>query len=460
MAAEPRSPALDRLAQLGVGDVPDPGPDGAVPGSAGAQLAASIVVPGVPTMRRSAVVGVVLFAAGVIAPLAGLVWVFLRRDDLVGFVLQERTLRLFVGLSIAVVLVRVFAVIEVAYAFRRRRWIAPQTALVLAVIVVFALPVLWVASRADQARSLVADVFVKADGEPLFTPSADVPIGRGDVTNILLLGGDAGPGRWGLRTDTMILVSIDPTGGRTALISIPRNLTRLQFPPGSPMASLFPNGFDDLTNAVFPYVSTHPDLVEHYGAGGLQPEAVALAEGIGYSLDVVVDDYALVNMQGFLEVVDAIGGVAVTLDQAVPLPPSIPGGKHPVPAVIGPGVVEMDGTVAIAFVRSRSADSDYQRMGRQRQLLAALSSQVTPGQALSSFGAITGLIGDSVRTSLSAGEFSNLVDRLGDSAAVGESVGLSPPLVEPGRPDYDHIKTVVAAVQGFVVTGEPSGFAN
>ncbi len=80
------------------------------------------------------------------------------------------------------------------------------------------------------------------------------------------------------------------------------------FPPGTPMADDFPDGFTDLANAVFTYVSGRPDMVEYYGRSGLQAEPVALAQGIGYSLGIEIDDYALVNMQGFADVIDAVGG--------------------------------------------------------------------------------------------------------------------------------------------------------
>jgi LCP family protein required for cell wall assembly len=265
------------------------------------------------------------------------------------------------------------------------------------------------------------------------------------TTNILLLGGDSGPGRWGLRTDTMILVSADRASGRTSLVSIPRNLQRLQFPPGSPLDDRFPDGFDNIANAVYPYVLTKPDLQEQYAKDGLQPEAVAISEAIGYSLGVRIDDYVLVNMQGFLELIDAVGGVTVDLDRAVPLPPALPGAKHDIPSSVGPGPVEMDGTLALAFARSRYADSDYGRMGRQRQLLAALGEQIS--------------LSDAVRTSLSPDAFTDLLDTLGDTAAITESVGLVPPLINPGRPDYDLIRQIVADVHEAITTGVPSQYA-
>lgn len=119
----------------------------------------------------------------------------------------------------------------------------------------------------------------------------------------------------------------------------------------------------------------------------------------------------------------------------------------------------MDGAMAIAYARSRSADSDYQRMGRQRQLLAALGSQISPTDAAAAFGAVTGALDDSMRTSLSAGEFDTLLDRLGQNSAIMESVGMTPPLVTPGSPDYNEISMIVAGVQQALIDAVPSGYA-
>jgi polyisoprenyl-teichoic acid--peptidoglycan teichoic acid transferase len=157
-------------------------------------------------------------------------------------------------------------------------------------------------------------------------------------------------------------------------------------------------------------------------------------------------------------VIDAVGGVTLELSQSVPLPPDPEG--RPLPPSIGPGVVAMDGPTATAYARSRSADSDYERMGRQRQLLAALGSQVSATEAITAFGAVTGVIEDSMRTSLSSGEFSDLLDRLGDNSAIQESVGLTPPLITPGNPDYGQIRSIIDAVQIAVVTGSPSGYSS
>jgi LCP family protein required for cell wall assembly len=455
MTNQTDAPALDRLRQFEHDHRPPARPE-RPPGSPGVQMATSIVLPGLPTIRRVPLLGVLLFAVGVAVPIVLAAWVFARRDDIVALALEPRFLTAVTAVGCAIVLTRLLAIAEVAHAFRRTSGIAGRTIVATLIVLAMAVPVLLLSMRANQARTMVASVF--GDGGPsLYVPQQQA-VDPASVTNILLLGGDAGPGRWGLRTDTMILVSINDATGRTALVSIPRNLTRLQFPPGTPLAAEYPDGFADLANAVFPHVSTDPELLEYYGKDGRQPEAVALSEAIGYSLDVEVDDYALVNMQGFADMIDAVGGVTLELSENVPLPPSIPGERE-LPSSIGPGQVEMDGATAIAYARSRSADSDYQRMERQRRLLAALGDQVSAREAISGFGGVAGVLEDSVRTSLSASEFASLLDRLGDNAAVGESVGLVPPLIEPGNPDYAQIRTIIDAVESFVVTGEPSGYA-
>jgi LCP family protein required for cell wall assembly len=442
-------------------------------GSPGAQMALSVLLPGVPAFRRVPPIALLLSLVGIVVPTIGALWAYANRGDMIGLALDERFLLGVVVVGLVAVLVRLAAIAEIAHAFRRTPGIGGRTAVATVAVLALSIPVLWVAFQANEARSAVGNVFAADDGDALFSPA---PAGEGDggsggdgatvddvdptsVKTVLLLGGDAGPGRWGLRTDTMILVTVHQASGRTSLVSIPRNLTRLQFPPGTPLHDAFPDGFTDLANAVFPYVSTRDELMAYYGRNGLQAEAVALAEAIGYSLDIAIDDYALVNMQGFLEVIDAIGGVDVEIAQRLPMPGTIPGAKYPLPDTLGPGLVHLDGTLAIAYVRSRSGDSDYQRMGRQRQLLSALGSQVSTTDALRAFGSVTGDLENSMRTSLSAGEFSDLLDRLGDNEGIHESVGLAPPLITPGSPDYPLIQDVIDQVQRAVVTGGVSGYA-
>src|SRR4029450_11680269 len=74
-------------------------------------------------------------------------------------------------------------------------------------------------------------------------PGAQDPWAGKRRLNVLLLGGAAGPGRVGTRTDTVILASINTKTGDTTLFSLPRNLTRMPFPKRSPLHKHYPYGF-------------------------------------------------------------------------------------------------------------------------------------------------------------------------------------------------------------------------
>ena len=72
--------------------------------------------------------------------------------------------------------------------------------------------------------------------------------------------GDAGPDRQGLRTDTIMLFSLHTPSGRAALISIPRDMLGLLFPPGSALEARYPYGFERKANSVYPTVSSSSSL--------------------------------------------------------------------------------------------------------------------------------------------------------------------------------------------------------
>jgi anionic cell wall polymer biosynthesis LytR-Cps2A-Psr (LCP) family protein len=252
--------------------------------------------------------------------------------------------------------------------------------------------------------------------------------------NIALLGGDAGPRRWSLRTDTMIVVSIDRQTGDIAGISVPRNLQHLPMPPG-PLRDRFPHGFDDLANALWPYVSTHPDL-------HLDPsEAIkgALAELLG----IPIHNYVLVDMAGFVKIIDALGGVTVDLSARVPLVPNMDGKTKEAPFV-GPGAVKMNGTMALSFVRTRNADSDYQRMKRQRCLLAAVGRETSPSDLARNYPSLATAVEGAFRSDIPREKLGDLV-RLFVRVDVGQArtLVLVPPVIQPSHPDIRLIRALV-----------------
>jgi LCP family protein required for cell wall assembly len=420
----------------------------------------SLIFPGGPSFLRRPLLSWTLLLFGVMLPLAAVLVGFLRRDRITSLVLDTTILlvvQIVCGLFVITRLVAVIEVINNRNPGTRKR-MASFVALLGTLVIAF--PAGFSVVRADQLTDVINDVFVsQGSSDPLAIINTNT-IDEGDeFHNILLLGGDEGPGRWALRTDTMILVSVHRDSGRIAMVSIPRNLRGLKFPEGSPMHAEFPNGFKDLANAVYPWVYSHPDVAAQYLRGALAPEAVALATGIAYSMDVTIHDYVLVNMQGFLDLIDAVGGVTVNLDKRIPMPGNVPGAKYQYPDLIGPGEVQLDGTLALGYVRSRAADSDYSRMGRQRHLLEQLAAQTTGSEVLVKFPNIATVMKESVRTSLSTDEFAFLADRLRSGVNIQESVGLVPPFANPGNPDWDGTAKLIDALQDAIKTGVDFPFA-
>ena len=98
-------------------------------------------------------------------------------------------------------------------------------------------------------------------------------------------------------------------------------------------------------------------------------------------------------------------------------------------------------------------------MGRQRHLLQQLAAQTSGSEVLLKFPDLAQVMKESVRTSLSTDEFAFLADRLRSGVNIQESVGLAPPFIDPGDPDWDGIADLIDALQDAIRTGEKFPFA-
>jgi LCP family protein required for cell wall assembly len=257
----------------------------------------------------------------------------------------------------------------------------------------------------------------------------------------------------------MIIALVHEATGRAALVSVPRNLKRLQFPPGTPLADEYPDGFIDdeggLVNSLYITVENDETLKAAYGKGGAEAGVQALMQGLSYSLGITLDDYALINSCGFVKVVDAIGGITIDIDKELPMPSKLRCSNYRLTPTIGPGETYMDGTKALGFVRSRLGDSDYQRMDRQRLLLQTIADEVGLDDLLLRFGDLADAVKDNVRTSMTVDEARSLLATLQSSDQDFDSIGLSPPLVEPAHPDYVAIKKLMQQIRTALSTGAP-----
>ena len=194
--------------------------------------------------------------------------------------------------------------------------------------------------------------------------------------NILLVGVDEQDG--GFRTDTIIVVSLDPLTHEVAMFSMPRDTYGLPMPPNSRLSALWGSSFNYKLNSLWAYSDRYRDL---FPGGG----ADALKQALGYAYGLDIQYYVLVNFSGFQNVVDALGGVTVNVPAPV-VDDGYPGnngdGQH-LRIYIPAGIQHMNGSQALTYARSRKGGiyyDDYNRSARQEQLLVALEQQANIGE--------------------------------------------------------------------------------
>lgn len=259
--------------------------------------------------------------------------------------------------------------------------------------------------------------------------------------NVMLLGGDAGADRVGLRPDSVTVASIDDQTGATVLFSLPRNLQKVPFAAGSVMHQQFPEGFNCgaacLLNAVYTWGSEHKNLWPAGTDAGLAATRSAV-EGI---TGLRVNYYALVDMSGFAKLVNAVGGVDVNVKHALPIGP-----KNAPTSWITTGEHHLDGQQALWFARSRANTSDYDRVARQKCVMSAMLEQLDPKTVLRKFQGIAEAGTHIVSTDIPASELSTFLTLAQEAKAQKiRSVAFVPPLVVTAHPDYPKIRAKVAS---------------
>ena len=254
--------------------------------------------------------------------------------------------------------------------------------------------------------------------------------------NVLLIGGDKGAGRWGLRTDSLTVASIDEETGRTILFGLPRNMSNFPFPEGSVLADAFPNGYDCETcqlNSLATWAADHKGLFGDSPTPGIDATVMGV-EGI---TGLKINYYALVNMDGFRGLVDAMGGLTLNVRDRIPI-------EVPVKDYIEPGVQRLSGYETLWFARSRESADDYSRMARQKCVLSAMVQQLSPQTVLTKFEELAKAGTELVQTDLPASEldvFAQLALQARSQKIA--SVSFVPPAIETYDPDIDKIRTMI-----------------
>ena len=261
---------------------------------------------------------------------------------------------------------------------------------------------------------------------------------------ILLLGGDAGEDRIGLRPDSMTLLSIDASSGAVSMVGIPRNLYDAPFVDDSPLWQAWPNGFDCgddcLLAYLYPWVEEHPELYPDAERDGSTPAIEAMKDAVGGVTGLTVQYAVLIDMAGFEDLIDALGGVVVTVDEPVKL--GINGG--PVVGEIAAGEQRMSGYTALWYARSRYDLTDFDRMQHQRDIQEAMLRQLDPATVVTRFEAIADASSEVARTDIPQA----MLGVLGDLAVQSREheivrLELAPPLVDNQFPEFASIHELV-----------------
>lgn len=204
----------------------------------------------------------------------------------------------------------------------------------------------------------------RATGQPQNYAAEETPEGSLIPLNVLVLGVDTRPGTggeyMGTRSDTMIVVQVTPETGRVEILSIPRDL----------LVELWP-GVEDRINTAYAY-----------GGVGLSRDVVEGLTGIP------IDHYAVVDFKGFEEVIDAMGGVEVDVEDEVPPKYGIQDGPQ-----------TLSGRQALFYARYRgTAGGDLDRIRHQQRLIAALREQALSWNTFAKLPPIVGVLMSNVDT--------------------------------------------------------------
>jgi len=267
--------------------------------------------------------------------------------------------------------------------------------------------------------------------------------GDGGQTNLMLLGIDRREGTsWAYRTDTIILVRVDPDSGVAGMLSIPRDL----------QVAIPGHGEDRINTAnVWGYRKEDPD------AG-----PALLRVTIESNFDIPIDGYLMIDFDAFVKIVDAMGGIDVDV------PKTLHDTRYPDPRPADPyayktvhfdaGWQHMDGARAVEYARSRMSTTDFDRAKRQQLILLAIRKKALSFGGIAHWPSVATVVMAGIKTDLDLGNLLGLalLAARTDPANV-QQVVLEHPLVTSFRradgaavqlPNWDLINPVIEALFG------------
>lgn len=234
-----------------------------------------------------------------------------------------------------------------------------------------------------------------------------VPSTLKEPFSVLLIGVDkrAENESEGVRSDTLILVRIDPLAGWATMLSIPRD-----------SVVALPSGNFGKVNSAYTYGFYNAENLYGDGTSKDAGGGAAAAQTIERFLNVKVDYTAQVDFQGFERLVDSVNGVVIDVKAAL-VDPEFPTENHGVERIyIAPGIQQMNGRTALVYARSRHSSNDFDRSKRQQQVLKAVLSAVRNRGIMANVSLLPqwiGVLEQNVRTTLPIGNITTMTDLAG-----------------------------------------------
>ena len=204
-------------------------------------------------------------------------------------------------------------------------------------------------------------------------------------------------------SDVIRVIRIDFVTPKVTVLTLPRDL-EVQIP------DLIPSVKDEIYNAKLnqAYFYGGPGMGFYEGPGG---GPGLLARTIAYNYDLYVDHYIAINMVAFEKIVNAVGGVDITLGEPVDCRPEGAEAIDPnnqLPDYFGVGVNHMDGEKALTFVRCRARYGDIVRSEHQSMVLMAIKDKLTSPSVVTSLPELVSTMLDDVQTDLSMAQIQQL----------------------------------------------------
>jgi polyisoprenyl-teichoic acid--peptidoglycan teichoic acid transferase len=242
-------------------------------------------------------------------------------------------------------------------------------------------------------------------GQELQATPITTPASASSRINILLTGIDSSAGRNHALNDTIIVVSVDPANRTAAMLSIPRDVANFPLWDGR----IYHNKINSLMTAARDH-GAYPD-------GPIN----TLAKEVGFLVGLPIHYYAAIDLSGFVEMIDKVGGVDIVNPQLIDDPNY--GGwtdGRPIGFRLTPGPHHLGAQEAMAYVRSRKGlnDNDFNRARRQQQLLVALEKKMTDPQMLPRLPGLLSAAKHALVTDFPA-------DRLSEMLDLGREIDLS-----------------------------------